>query len=246
MKKALVFTVYDRVNYFQQTLHHWREVRGLKDWDVIFSIEPSDVLPHMIEEIQMFMEDVNIDAQIIVNPERYGVLQHPWVALQNLFINDNYDFVVRAEDDLIVSDDILEYFSWAAETYKTDNDVATVHGMSFDPTGSNPSRVARVAGFNPWIWGTWRHHWIEYISPTWDHDYSTFNVFPGNQSGWDWNLNTRVFPALKFVGIYPEVSRVDNIGVVGTHGTESNFRPSPSFRREISSTLYQESGKIGA
>lgn len=241
-----MFTVYDRVNYFQQTLYTWRDVRGLQDWDVVFSIEPSPVLHNMLEEIQLFIEDTGIDATIIVNPERYGVLHHPWVALQNLFINDSYDFVVRAEDDLIVSDDILEYFSWAAEQYKDDDDVATVHGMSFDQHGENPERVARVAGFNPWIWGTWREHWLEYISPSWDHDYSTFNVYPGNQSGWDWNLNTRVFPALKFVGIYPEVSRVDNIGVYGTHGTQENYQPSPSFRKNLSPALYQESGKIGA
>ena len=240
MKKALVFTVYDRVNYFQQTLYTWRDVRGLKDWDVIFSIEPSDVQHQMIDEILCFMEDTGIKSKIIVNPERYGVLHHPWVVLENMFINDNYDFVVRAEDDLIVSDDILEYFSWAAEQYKDDEDVATVHGMSFDQSGENTSRVARVAGFNPWIWGTWRYHWSEYISPSWDHDYSTFNVYPGNQSGWDWNLNTRVFPALKFVGIYPEVSRVDNIGVYGTHGTAENFSPSPTFRKNISHTEYSE------
>lgn len=224
-----MFTVYDRVNYFQQTLYTWRGVRGLEDWDIVFSIEPSDVLQHMLEEIQVFMEDTGIEAKIIVNPERYGVLHHPWVALENLFVNDGYDFVVRAEDDLIVSDDILEYFSWAAEQYKDDEDVVTVHGMSFDKDGTDPSKVARVSGFNPWIWGTWAYPWTEFISPTWDHDYSTFNVYPGNQSGWDWNLNTRVFPVMKFVGIYPELTRVDNIGVYGTHGNEGNYQPAPNF-----------------
>lgn len=240
MKKALVFTVYDRVNYFQQTLYTWRDVRGIEDWDVVFSIEPSPVIQNMIEEISMFMEDKGIKARIIVNPEKYGVLHHPWVALENLFVNDGYEFVVRTEDDLIVSDDILEYFSWAAEEYLNDDDVATVHGMSFSQDATDPNKVSRISGFNPWIWGTWRHHWSEYISPSWDHDYSTFNVYPGNQSGWDWNLNTRVFPALKFVGIYPEMSRVDNIGVHGTHGTPENFAPSPTFVKHRNRALYTE------
>lgn len=241
VKKAVVFTVYDRVSYFQQTLYTWREVRGLSDWDIVFSIEPSPVMQNMIEEISLFMEDTSVEARLIVNPERYGVLHHPWVALENLFVNDGYDFVVRTEDDLIVSDDILEYFSWAAETYVQDEDVATVHGMSFSQEEGSPSKVSRIPGFNPWIWGTWANRWKEYISPSWDHDYSTFNVFPGNQSGWDWNLNTRVFPALKFVGIYPDQSRVDNIGVWGTHGTAENFAPAPTFRRNRKPVIFSES-----
>ena len=194
----------------------------------------------MLEEISLFIESTGILPTIIVNPERYGVLEHPWVALENLFQNEGYDFVVRAEDDLIVSDDILEYFDWAAEKYQNDADVATVHGMSFEQHSEDVAKVSRINGFNPWIWGTWRDRWTEYISPSWDHDYSTFNVFPQNQSGWDWNLNTRVFPALGFVGIYPAMSRVDNIGVYGTHGTQENFHPATTFRKTQERALYSE------
>ena len=242
MKKALVFTVFDRVNYFQQTLFTWRRVRGLKDWDIVFSIEPSAHLYKVLEEIEIFSEDTGVEISVHINPVRYGVLQHPWIILEKLFVEENYDFVVRAEDDLIVSDDILEYFSWAADTYEKDENVLTVHGMSFAEKESDPTKVEKLNGFNPWIWGTWKNRWEEYISPTWDHDYSTFNVFPGNQSGWDWNLNTRVFPALKFYGVYPVASRVDNIGIHGTHGTSENFAPAPSFISSQKPTLYTEVG----
>lgn len=227
MKRALFFTAYDRPNYLLDTLTTWREVRGFHEWDVVFRIEPSPVMDDIIAIID---ELEHPNAKVVVNPHRYGVLHHPWVGFNDLF--KKHDFVVRAEDDLLVSDDILEYFEWASLVYEAQPNVAAVIGYSDEEGEAHGVRL--VPKFSPWIWGTWKDRWESFIRDTWDHDYSTYNGHPGNQSGWDWNLDTRIYPERGLLSVVPTSSRAQNIGVFGTHGNAENFVTSPSFsqRRE--------------
>lgn len=233
MRRAMFLTVFDRPQYLIDTLATWREVRGFKDWPLYVRIEPSPVQHEIISIIQ---ELDHPEVYITVNPRRYGVLHHPWVGFDELF--KKYDFVIRLEDDLIVSDDILEYFEWASIVYESHPKVAAVIGYT-DEDG--PSNAARLQGtFSPWIWGTWRDRWVNIMRDTWDHDYSTFNGHPGHQAGWDWNLNTRIYPEQELLSVLPTSSRVQNIGVFGVHGTADNFATSPSFSQRREPTEYVE------
>lgn len=239
MKRALFLTAYNRVAYLQQTLHSWETVRGLKDWHLVVMIEPSVVQDQIQEEVLYFCERLGLtDYQIYVNPERYGVLHHPWVGFERLLGPGVYDFVVRAEDDLVVSDDILEFFEWASEEYRDDPSVATVQAYSEGSGGA--SEVELLPAFSPWVWGTWRNVWRNLIGPTWDHDYSTFNGSPGHQSGWDWNLNTRIFPNKNLRSVTPRLSRSNNIGVHGIHGTAENFVQALEFHSHVEPQQYQQ------
>lgn len=211
----------------------WRKVRGFYDWDVVVRIEPT---PFAEELASICYELENPRLKVTVNPQIYGVLHHPWVGFEELFVG--YDFVVRGEDDLPVSSDILEYFEWAAEKYRHDPEIATVIGFSM--THGDPSEVERRQSFSPWVWGTWHDRWKNVIGPTWDHDYSTNNGTPYAEAGWDWNLDKRVLPAHGLKSIYPLASRVQNIGVFGVHGTIHNFVQSESFELERDSSNYYE------
>lgn len=223
LKKALFITAANRPNYFRETINSWRKARGFYDWNVVVRLEPSN----FISEHKAIVDELeHPKIQTLVNPQVYGVLHHPWVGFEELF---NYcDFVVRAEDDLTVSDDILEFFEWTAETYREDQEIAAAVGYS-PVVGHDPDSAHRESYFSPWVWGTWHDRWHDFISPTWDHDYSTYNGSPGNEAGWDWNLNTRVLPDRNKKTIRPEISRVQNIGVWGVHGTPENFATAPSF-----------------
>jgi hypothetical protein len=237
MRRALVLTAYNRPEYLRKVLQSWLKVRGLHEWHIVARIEPGELEGEVYDLLWRFYEESQHPTmEIIVNPQPYGVLHHPWVAFEELFAA-GYDFVVRAEDDLVVSDDILEYFTWASEYFASADSVATVH--AFAGGHGDASAVVVHPSFNPWIWGTWRGVWDGLIGPTWDHDYSTFNDFPGNQSGWDWNLNTRVFPAEGMSGAYPLSSRVNNIGVHGVHGTPENHATSPSFHDSYGPQPYE-------
>ena len=237
---AILFTAFDRPDLLERSLASWDKVRHLRDPFWYFSIAPSPVEDEVKRIIYRFISrnEINV-ATVHLNPRRLGVLHHPWVGFENLF-NRGENFVIRAEDDLCVSDDILEYFAWAELTYRGVSDVATIHGYQQDEHHS-PNAVEVLPRFNPLIWGTWRHWWLHLFRDTWDHDYSTFNGHPGNQAGWDWNINTRLFPKHDLKGVYPRMSRVDNIGVHGTHSTPENYSTAPAFQPAYGVVDYHES-----
>lgn len=226
--KTIFFTAFDRPAYLRETLESWKRVRGTEDWHLYALIEPS----RFIQETRELFFDLNAsnpfkDIEILVNPQIYGPQHNPWVGMERLFHCSGNDFAVCTEDDHPVSDDILEYFTWADNTYRSDPSIGTV--CAYSNTDGDPDKVSRRIGFSPWTWGTWRDRWYHTIGPTWDHDYSTFNGFPGNQSGFDWNLNTRVFPEKGISTIFPHASRSQNIGKFGAHAVPEFFEQSPSF-----------------
>ena len=226
MKRVLFLTAYNRPQYFRQVLDSWKAVRGIEQWDIYVQIEPNSFAE---EQEQMVYETfTNHDnVEVVINPQKYGVLHNPWVGFEHLFMERNYDFVVRGEDDLVVSADILEYFNYTSEKFQNNPKVATVVAYSDDNGG--PDGIKLSSGFGPWVWGTWFDRWEGLFGPTWDHDYSTYNGEPGNQAGWDWNINTRIFPQYDLRSVEPTRSRVHNIGVFGTHAIPEDYHTSDSF-----------------
>lgn len=229
MRRVLVFTVFDRIEYLTQTLESWGDVRGMDRWDVVFRIEPGPEQESMRALIWQWAGLHDVKIQCFVNPERYGVLHHPWVAFEEAFSDRDVGFVLRVEDDLPVSTDVLEYFEWASEEFADRLDIGAVIGWNMAEGNEDPYAVGLQASFNSWVWGTWREVWQDVMRDTWDHDYSTFNHAPGIEAGWDWNLNTRIFPRVGLLSVYPAHSRVQNIGTWGVHGTSDNLRQSKTY-----------------
>lgn len=236
---AILFTAMGRPDVLQRTLDSWSQVRGIRDWFWYFSVEPTHQSGEIVQILKEFISRNKLpQSEVYVQQSVQGVLHHPWVGFETLF-SGGWRFVIRAEDDLCVSDDILEYFNWAEVTYRDREDVATIHAYT-DKTSKSASNVEVVQGFNPWVWGTWKDRWESFMRDTWDHDYSTFNLTPMNESGWDWNLETRVLPALGLVSVFPKMSRVDNIGIHGTHSTPENWRTAPTFHSVYGFQDYRE------
>lgn len=226
MRKALFFTVFNRPQYFQQVLNSWKHVRGLEDWAIRVFIDPNDFAAE--QEVMVYDAFRNHDdVEVYINPQTYGAPHNPWVGFDKLF-GQNYDFVVLSDDDLVVSADILEYFNWAAEEFQNDPKVAAVVGYT-DEDGEDPSEARLIQGFGSWVWGTWDDRWEGLVGPTWDHNYSTYNIAPGNEAGWDWNLNTRLYPQHDLRSVFPTRSRVHNIGVSGVHALPQDYHSSSSF-----------------
>ncbi len=233
LRKGIFLTAWNRPHYFQRTLESWEKVRGVEDWYFLVRLAPS---PFVQEHLDIIAASP-LDVRVHLNSQTEGVLHHPWVGFEDFF-SLYFDFVVRAEDDLIVSDDILEYFNWASESYYKDREIATVLALCRNEGRDN--EVERTERFNPWVWGTWHDRWTRHIRDTWDHDYSTYNGSPGNEAGWDWNLDTRVFPQNGLKSIRPLNSRVQNIGMWGVHGTPDNWQMSFSFHEHYAPQDYVE------
>lgn len=222
MRCDLALMAYNRPAYFAPVLRAWAGVRGLERWNPVVYVEPSR------EQAEVFAIAAAHEIGASLNPVRYGVLEHPWRILEHLLGHEESDFVIIAEDDVLVADDILDYFGWAAERFAGER-VLAVCASSFAgacPPGQE-HRVVLGDRFTPMVWGTWRDRWEQVLRESWDHDYSSGT--PGApQSGWDWNLNLRVIPAGGWLCAQPVSSRTDHIGRTGIHTTAVSFPGSVS------------------
>jgi hypothetical protein len=208
----IAFTANNRPFYLRPVIESWNAARNLPYWHAQAYIEPSDVQ----EEMSEIILGLNTSVDVILNETTAGVLTNPWNALEAAF-SSGADFVVLAEDDVVVSNDVLEYFEWASIEYETSHHVLTIN--AFSQLGGSPNTVTTEdANFNPLIWGTWKNRWYDYLRDTWDKDYSTGNP-DGSEAGWDWNIN-RIIKANDFTVVKPFQSRSDHIGeYLGTHMT---------------------------
>jgi len=216
--KVVVFTVFEREDYLKETLKQWATVRGLEEYDIYFRIEPSGNVESIVDIIHEFKDKVNTDVYTVHNHKVLGCALNSWTAFNDLL--QKYEFVILAEDDILVSDDILEYFNYLQRKYRDDKEVAVI-SANYEFEGYAKDLVSKVGIFRGQVWGTWRDRWENFIRDTWDFDYST--SVDGGPSGWDWHMSLRVFPENKLKSIVPHSSRSQHIGVNGIHCDESIF-----------------------
>jgi hypothetical protein len=238
MIPTVAFTVTDRPEYLKKSLESWSAVRGVENWRMVFCIEPTDAVQVMTNAIREFRHP---NKQLLFNQERLGALRNPYHAMEVSL--DASEFVVLAEDDCLVSSDILEYFSWARDAFQNHMDVLGVCAnskMSY-LDGWDPRAVRKESRFCPSIWGTWRDRWKLILGPTWDHDYSSGDE-ECESSGWDWNINKRIVTRLEKTFVFPEASRSDHIGKFqGTHMIPQDFPESQaeSFQLDRPQVTYR-------
>ena len=227
-KKAIVFTVFDRVVYLKQALNSWSNVRRLDQYDIFFRIEPSDRFDTVESVIRNFEDKISNPVNIILNNRVMGCATNTWFAFDDLL--KEYDFVILAEDDICVSKDVLEYFDVAEDLFFEDDSVAIISANTKWHT-DDPTKIVREQAFNGLVWGTWTKYWEEYFKDTWDFNYSSGK---GTSSGWDWNITLRVLPANNLFSIHPHVSRSQHIGIEGLHCSPDIFdlTQSPSFKED--------------
>jgi hypothetical protein len=227
MKKAVLFTAFNRLEYLKETLDSWSKVDDKIDYDFHFYVEPSDVVKDIVDSIIFFRDNTGVRAFININKNVLGTGGNTWKGFDDLFIE--YEFVILAEDDVIVSKDILRYFNAAERMYRDDKEIAIISANTKWDTYA-PADVIREQGFNGLVWGTWSRYWSEYFKDNWDKDYSSDPI----HNGWDWHLNLRLLPSNGLKNINPLASRSNHIGINGMHCDESMFNQtkSSSFKED--------------
>jgi hypothetical protein len=216
-KKAIVFTAFDRVEYLKRTLDSWAKVRMIQEYDIYFKVEPSDKVNEICEIINNFAIKIGNIVNVDVNNKVMGCATNTWFALDKSF--EIYDFVILAEDDIIVSEDVCEYFNYLEEKYRDEEEISIISANTkWDTT--DPSLFVKEQAFNGLVWGTWKNKWENYFKDTWDWNYSSGN---GGPAGWDWNITLRVLPNNHLYCIHPLASRSQHIGVQGIHCSPDMF-----------------------
>jgi hypothetical protein len=220
MIRELVFTAFNRPYYLQDSIKTWNQARNLRQWNATFYVEPSNIQDQMVEQALQLQTTTTV----VVNPERLGVLVNPWNAINDAF-ERGADFVVIAEDDIAVSEDVLEFFEWTSIEYQGAKSVLCVNAFS-GIGGDKQNELMQHRRFSPLVWGTWRDRWEQHLRDSWDKDYSTGKP-DGSEAGWDWNIN-RILEDKQMTVLSPLQSRSDHLGEWGgTHMTPDLY---PSSR----------------
>jgi hypothetical protein len=225
---AVVMTLWRRPGYTRKALRSWDNVRWTSELHSFTAyIDPSD----RQDEIVSACEESEAVTRVVVNPERYGVSCNPEFSMKRGF-DSGAKFVIIADDDMLVSEDILEYFQWAASEFENQDDVAGVCAHTPEPTAADSAvdEVRLLSRYRCWVWGTWRDRFENVFEPNWDEEYSS-----GEPAGYDWNYDLRVIPGLSMTCAFPLASRSQNIGrFEGVHAGPADYQNTvnPSFREK--------------
>ncbi|HEU4864984.1 MAG TPA: hypothetical protein VFT76_01945 [Actinomycetota bacterium] len=224
-------TATNRPNYLSEVLASWAAVRGISDALMLFNVEPGN------GDVASLAEEWEASPKLVFsNRARYGVLGNPWWALDRAFTiaeRAGEGFVVLAEDDSTVADDVLEYFAYAAEVGEENREIFSVNAFNLRACPSECCRrSAHHVHFDPsfysTVWGTWADRWNDELRKEWDFDYV--------RGGWDLHIDREILVGGRR-SLTPCRSRSQHIGEFGgAHMLEEHFAfnqsdcfdPSPS------------------
>jgi hypothetical protein len=178
------------------------------------------------EGFEGFMATRFPQAHVVRNSARLGCLRNTRRAMQ--YALGQSEFGVLAEEDIEVSDDVLEYFTWASEHYRSDPSVLAVCAHSLSSAGS-AGDVARAPWFTPLVWGTWRDRWNLMLAH--------WEPRQGYPEGWDYNI--RMITGRMVQCVYPALSRAQHFGAQSTMTWASPVTGSNYFHDRSQSKTFQ-------
>lgn len=226
MRPVLAFPVYNRPHYLGPVLESWRAVRGIDDTHMIYRCEPG--YPDMIELVLNEAPQAAL-LDVAVNEHQLGNDQNMLAAVRAAFATGT-DFVIAAEDDVLVGHDLLEYMLAMRDRYADDQSVLAITAWQGDAPGPL-DEVQRT----PWFyggacWGMWRDRW-DMVEGGW----------PPSGQGYDGYL-WRLAQARGLSVIQPAATRCKNIGEYGVNtagGFEATWE-TQRFTADIPPQDYRE------
>ncbi len=228
MKPVFAFPVYDRTHYVGPALESWRNVRGIEDAYIIHRLEPG--YPDMAELVHRQRPEA--DGEIIINDSQLGNDANMKAAVTSGFATGTA-FVIAAEDDVLVSRDLLEYMLAMAGRYAADKSVLAITAWQDGPPGPL-DEVRRTEWFyGGACWGMWRDRWDE-VKDCW----------PPSGTGYDGYL-WELAQATGRRCIQPAATRCKNIGEYGVNTRGEGFQAvwdRQQFTPDIPPQSYREQG----
>jgi hypothetical protein len=256
---GVMLTAWRRPEYLSQTLDSWSRARGVSgicQMTIALGWADRETFERQAETVDAAKRALGCKVRIkpdsaaarAANGMGYAIAEAVTALFDN---NPSVQFVIAGEEDIVVSDDVLEYFSWAAGRFADDRRVLLVNGhdeggQGWDKPGAGAlngdadqygSRLNQV--FNPWCWGTWRDRWTRVLRPQWDWGCDSGGML---DSGHDWHIATRIIPRGGWLCVTPEASRSQNIGQHGGWAADpANFEAtlSAAFREHREPGEYQ-------
>ena len=225
----VAFTVSgQRPHYLARTLESWQRVRGQIKY--LFVAEPGSNR-RTLDLIEPLGEIITTPARPDSSPPLFRATLPTRTALEAGQARDGY--TVLAEEDFLVSADVIEYMSWARDTYRDDPSVTavcTTHG--FTRPDAQPADVERGKGFRAGVWATWS-------------DRSLACWAESGRLPWDLQLRDQIRAEEKYA-LFPVQARSTHIGETSTlvlPDVSALYWPgsqAPSFRPDADPCEYRE------
>jgi hypothetical protein len=261
---ALVCTAWRRPDYLERTLASWTRVRGVgKLGGLVFALGPSEAEEKQRDIIDLASRALGLDHKTVIRPDSPAAAASPGMhralgeALTWVRDNLNPAAVICAEEDIVVSDDVLEYMTWALSRFEEDPLVAAVcahdvGGQGWDIPGIGQQGIFAAQAdaalcdyFNPWVWATWTGRKLGWLLEAWDWDATSGPV--AWQRGYDWQIRRRIHDA-GLLSVVPSASRSQNIGRDGGYYARPDLfdqTQAASFRKHRDPVTYQLIGEHG-
>jgi hypothetical protein len=260
---VLVCTAWRRPDYLERTLASWTRVRGVgRLGHLVVALGPSDVEDQQIEVIKLGSAAMGLPGgRVTIRPDSPAAVASPGMhrALGEAitWVRDELRprAVICAEEDIIVSSDVLEYMGWALNRFAADPLVATVcahdrGGSGWDIPGIGdlgidaPQDLVTLADyFSPWVWGVWTGPKLDVLLDSWDYDANKGDRPTTN--GYDWAI-LREIHNRGLLSVVPSASRSQNIGRDGGYYARPELfdqTQSASFRKRRDPIAYRLIGE---
>jgi len=251
---ALVVSGFKRPDYLKRSLTSWLKARGSADLRrVVVALGNSDMEAaqrKMIAAVgKKFGKDIEIRMDSPACALVPGAHRAYAEAANYIFSDPEIGFLIFGEEDIVVSDDVLEYFSWGRRVSAGQALAVVAHNargngwqrpVQVDDAKADQSAVRLIESFSPWGWGTWRDVWTDIIEPEWDYDCNK-GALP-TQHGCDWQVQ-RLLKQQGIPVLVPDASRSQNIGREGgiywNAADDFSWTQSASFRAHRTPRTYR-------
>jgi hypothetical protein len=223
-KRAISLITFQRENYLKETLESWRNARGIENYDFYIFIDRSENLQNILDVANNFKKTSLFNVYITVNKiGQQGNWRNSFNAINSII--NRYEFVILAEDDVIVSNDSLEYFDYLIPIYQDSEDIISISANYVNDNAFNDNSVFVINGFSGLVWGTWPKWWNKILKTAW-------SIPPENGIAWDEVANL-IVRGYDLRSVVPAVSRSQHIGKTGYYSDPEIYKTSYAKRFKL-------------
>jgi len=241
MKKIITVKLWNRPPYVKKLVDSLENLKGIDNYKVIFSVDKSGENETKI--IKHILKNSKLDKEIYYHKTNLGCAGNTRFCLDKGFESD-VDYVIHLEDDTIPAKDYLKFMEWGYEKSKSDKNIFAVCPFVRKDYNKVPLNKMDVNKCFERSWfetgggfGITRISWLDILDK--GNIYGV--LMPGNNrlSGEEWKKScviddkgTYGWPMNMYfkenkLCLYPEVSRVQNIGELN-----GKFNPSASWHQQ--------------
>ena len=183
MKNAIIIFVYNRPDMLIKMLDSLSKCSGIMLHDLFFFSDgpKSEEDENRVRQVRQLVDEYTKRAEfrrsrIICREKNIGLARSIITGVSEVI--NSYDAIICLEDDLVFSNDFLEYMDRALECYKDDKRIWSISGYCQDLNALKDKKINSFLSYrgSSLGWGTWADRW----NPI-DWDVKDYNSFRKNK-----------------------------------------------------------------